>query len=200
MKRWDVIKLGLVMMVYAAAACVGLAFVYAGTEKIIEEREAADLRAAITELFPASDGFDDVSGNIMSGAKDVSFEKVYAIRRDGKIIGAALQSVTGSYGGPIKVLVGVNTEGVISRIRVLEHTDTPGLGANAAKSSYYVDKKRKITFFGQFENKQLGDGFEPGKDVVAITAATITSAAVSRAVKAAGEAALVWIEANGGTK
>ncbi|MDR2181902.1 MAG: FMN-binding protein [Treponema sp.] len=199
MKQWDVIKLGLVMMIYAAAACVGLAFVYAGTEKIIEEREAADLKAAITELFPSAGSFDDVSGKITGGAEGVSFEKAYAIRQDGGIIGVALQAVTGSYGGPIKVLVGVNTEGVISRVRVLEHTDTPGLGANAAKSAYYVDKKRKITFYDQFENKPIGDGFEPKKDVIAITAATITSAAVSRAVKAAGEAALAWIEANGGT-
>jgi electron transport complex protein RnfG len=191
--KGETLKLGLVMMLYAVAACVGLAFVYAGTEKIIEARAASDLQDTISELFSDFDEFKDISGAMSSGTEGVSFEKAYAINKNGKTIGAALQTVTGSYGGSIKVLVGVNNDGTISRIRILEHSDTPGLGANAAKSSYYVNKKQKITFYDQFDNKSIGDAFEPKKDVIAITAATITSSAVSRAVKAAGEAAQLWL-------
>jgi len=42
----------------------------------------------------------------------------------------------------------------------------------------------------------VGDPFEPKNDVVAITAATITSRAVADSVKAAGLAASAWLAAH----
>ncbi|MDR1388453.1 MAG: FMN-binding protein [Treponema sp.] len=197
MKMMDAFKLGSVLTVYAVAACVGLAFVYAGTEKIIEERAAADLKEAIAGLFPDSDQFDDISGGIKSVSPSVSFESAYAVKKDGAIVGVALQAVTGSYGGAIAVLTGVKAQGTISRIRVMRHSDTPGLGANAAKSAFYVDRSRGITFAGQFEGKKVSDSFTAKQDVAAISAATITSSAVALAVKTAGESALVWLKENG---
>jgi electron transport complex protein RnfG len=77
-------------------------------------------------------------------------------------------------------------DGRIAGVRILEHKDTPGLGAKAASLSYYVDKEAGITFFGQFAGKSVNDPFDPKNDVIAITATTITSAAVSKAVQAAG--------------
>ncbi|MDR0599173.1 MAG: FMN-binding protein [Treponema sp.] len=203
MKLWGIVKLGLVLMIYAAAACVGLAFVYAGTQATIEKRTQADLETALKELFPGADGFEAITaaapgGVIVSADPGVSFEGEYAIKRGGKLVGAALRASGGSYGGPIKVLVGVNAGGTISRIKIMEHADTPGLGANAGKANYYVDKASGLTFYGQFSGKSVLDPFEPKDDIIAITAATITSRAVSRVVKAAGTAAFQWLAINGG--
>ena len=196
MKKWETIKLGLVLMTYAAAACVGLAFVYAKTKAAIDIQETANLEAAIKELFPDADSFKELNG-IMSPDSAVTFENQYSITRGGALIGAAIQASTGSYGGPIKALVGVNADGTISRIKIMSHTDTPGLGANAASDRYFVDKKAGITFYGQFAGKKVSDPFEPKNDVDAITAATITSSAVSRAVRAAGRSAHAWLIAEG---
>ncbi|MDR2552586.1 MAG: FMN-binding protein [Treponema sp.] len=196
MKVWDTAKLGLVLMLYAAAACVGLAFVYTGTRDTIEERSRLDLEAALKELFPGADGFEDISGAMAGPDGGTGFEKEYAVSRGGNLIGAAIQASGGSYGGPITVLVGIKTEGRISRVRIMSHSDTPGLGANAASPSYYVDKESRTTFYGQFTDKAVNDPFEPKNDVIAITASTITSRAVSRIVKTAGEAAARWLAAN----
>jgi electron transport complex protein RnfG len=198
MKFRDILKLGLVLMIYAAAACVGLAFVYSATAKTIEQRNRADQEAALKEIFPTADDFEDITGTITSSDPAVAFESEWAAWQNGVLVGAALQAVGGSYGGPIKILVGVSASGEIGRIKVMEHSDTPGLGANAADPGYYVNEGQ--SFAGQFDGKPVSDPFEPKNDVIVITAATITSRAVSSAVKAAGIAAERWLGEQGAGK
>jgi electron transport complex protein RnfG len=197
MKVWSTIKLGLVLMVYAVAACVGLAFVYGKTKAEINRQEIANLEAAIKELFPDADSFTEITGTIISPDSGIPFENQYSVTRGGALIGAAIQASGGSYGGPIKVLVGVNADGTISRIKIMSHSDTPGLGALAVKPTYYVDKKEKITFYGQFAGKPVSSPFEPKNDIIAITASTITSRAVANVVRTAGRAAADWLVAEG---
>jgi electron transport complex protein RnfG len=185
------VKLGLVLACFAAAACVMLAFVYSGTAKIIARRQQTDLENSLKGLFSDADTFREVSDN-KSPDPSVSIESQYEALRDGKRIGAALQLSRASYGGPIKVLVGVGVDGKIAGIKILEHSDTPGLGANAASESYFVDRSRGITFYGQFAGKPVNDPFKVKDDVAAITASTITSSAVSALVKAAGIGTAAW--------
>jgi electron transport complex protein RnfG len=192
----NMLKLGITLALFATAACVGLAFVYTGTSETIAVRQQADLDAALRYLFPDADNFDPIA--IENADASVTFEQQYRVSKGGQITGAAIQASTASYGGAIKVLVGISADGTVARVRILEHADTPGLGANAASPRYYVDKQKNITFTGQFEGKQVSDSFEPKQDVQAITAATITSRAVSSLVKASGTAAITWFAQNGG--
>ncbi|MDR0998964.1 MAG: FMN-binding protein [Treponema sp.] len=189
----DILKLGLTLAIFSTVACVALAFVYTGTARIISQRQQADLDAALGELFPDADGFAEITGGLQSPDPAVSFEAAYEARKDSRPVGAALRVSRGSYGGPLKVLIGVSAEGRISGVRILEHQDTPGLGANAASPSYFVDRAGGITFTGQFTGKAVADPFEVKNDVEAITASTITSKAVADAVKAAGSAATNYL-------
>jgi electron transport complex protein RnfG len=189
----NILKLGLTLAIFSTAACVLLAFVYTGTSQIITQRQEADLKAALGEFFPQADNFTEITGTVQSPDPAVTFEAVYEARKDSRPIGAALRVSRGSYGGPLKALVGVNPDGRINGVRILEHQDTPGLGANAASPSYFVDRPRGITFTGQFAGKAASDPFEVKDDVAAITASTITSRAVADAVKAAGTAAANYL-------
>jgi electron transport complex protein RnfG len=193
----DMFKLGLILALYATAACVMLAFVYTGTAAIIAGRQQADLEAALRELFPGADSFNAVTG-IQSPDPLVTFEEGYEARRNGQTAGAVLRVSRGSYSGTIRILVGVGTDNRISGVKILEHQDTPGLGANAASPSYYVDRARGITFYGQFKDKSVTDPFEVKEDVQAITASTITSRAVADSVKAAGAGAAAWFASRAG--
>jgi electron transport complex protein RnfG len=74
----------------------------------------------------------------------------------------------------------------------MEHSETPGLGANAASHKYFVDKENGVTFHGQFIGKSVDHPFEVKNDVAAITASTITSKAVASSVKAAAVAVTDW--------
>jgi electron transport complex protein RnfG len=194
----NILKLGIVLTLYATVACVGLAFVYSATEKIIAQRQEADMKAALQELFPEADAFGLIAEPIPSSDSSIRFDSQYEVRRGDVLAGVALRSSGPSYGGPITALVGVKSDGSIGGVKILEHADTPGLGANAASPSYFVDKAAEITFYGQFAGKSVSDPFEAKNDVAAITASTITSRAVSRLVKVSGAAALGWMDKNRG--
>jgi len=197
----NMVKLGFIMAIYATVACVSIAFVYAGTQKVIAERQKADLEAALKDLFPQGEAFEEVTGTLQNSDSSISFKNEYVIKQGGAPIGMAVRAVGASYGGPVTVLVGVGTDGKIAGVKVLENKDTPGLGANAANPSYFVDRASGITFYGQFKGKSLSDPFEVKGDVIAITASTITSKAVTRVVKTAGQAAGTWLAAQtGGSK
>lgn len=185
-------KLGLILAAFAAAACIMLAFVYNGTSSIIAQRQQADLEAALKELFPDADKFEKIDG-VTSSDDTVTIEDSYAAYKNNTVMGAALRVSRASYNGPIKSMVGVSANGYITGVKIMAHTDTPGLGANAASSSYFVDRANGITFYGQFTDKKITDPFIVKDDVIAITASTVTSRAVSLSVKAAGLAVHEWL-------
>jgi electron transport complex protein RnfG len=188
----SMIKLGLVLALFATAACVMLAFVYSGTQNIIAQHQAEGLGKALADLFNEADLFLELDV-IESPDRAVAIERVYKAMKGDTIEGLALILSRASYSGPIKTMVGVSSSGYITGVKILEHSDTPGLGANAASSKYFVDKANGITFYGQFAGKKVNDPFEVKKDVVIITASTITSRAVAESVRAAGLAAATWI-------
>ncbi|MCL2831819.1 MAG: FMN-binding protein [Treponema sp.] len=195
------LKLGLILAAYSAAACVGLAFVYSATSEIISRRQAADLDSSLRELFPEAENFVPITDikiadpmvTITGDPANPENTGAFAVLKNNNTIGVALKVSRASYGGPIIILVGTGTDGRIRGVKILEHSDTPGLGANAASKTYFVDRANGIRYYEQFKGKAVGDSFVPRQDVAGITAATITSAAVSLSVKAAGTASMDWI-------
>ena len=185
-------KLGLILVAFAAVACVGLTFVYAATEKQIALNAGAQLKESLKELFADAEEFAPTQ--LDSPDPAVAFVEAYEAKRGGAPMGVAIKASGASYGGPTILLVGVGLDRRIVGVRVLANVDTPGLGANAASPTSYVDKVAKVTFPGQFTGKSLSDAFEVKKDIQAITAATITSRSLTKIVKAAGAAAGTWLE------
>jgi electron transport complex protein RnfG len=202
-------KLGIILALYSAVAGVGLAFVYDGTAKIIAQRQQEDLEHALQDLFNDADSFKPITDIRIpapgTGEPQVIIEGednnpnntgAFVAMKNGQIIGVALRTSRASYSGPIKILTGVGADGKIKGVMILENTDTPGLGANASSTQYYVDRAKGIHFYEQFTGKNVSDPFVPKQDVIVITAATITSRAVASSVKAAGEAASAWLLLN----
>ena len=199
----NMVKLGLVLGVFATAACVMLAFVYTGTKPAIDMNKKADTTKALQELFPGATFPDlDLSDeelaklaqSVTSPDTSVNIENVYRAEQNGRLAGAALRVSRGGYSGKITMIVGVSTDGIITGVKILDHTETPGLGANAKSPKYFVDRARGITFYGQFTGKSINDPFEVKGDVDVITASTITSRAVALSVKAAGVAVIAWFD------
>jgi electron transport complex protein RnfG len=87
----------------------------------------------------------------------------------------------------------VGADGNIVGVRILKDTDTPGLGAKAALPAFY-EQFAGMTADGTI--KVTKDGGE----VEAITAATITSRAVSLLVNVSGKAGKKWLDGEGAEK
>ena len=83
-------------------------------------------------------------------------------------------------GGKLTVLVGFSDEGTIKGYTVLDHAETPGLGA---KAGFWFQKGEKGDIIGKNPGEKELTVSKDGGDVDAITASTITSRAYTEAVK-----------------
>lgn len=126
---------------------------------------------------------DKVKQNDAKG-KELTYT-IYQIKdAQGKDLGAAVESTTGGFGGDLKVLVGFDPEGNILGYTLLEHAETPGLGAKADK---WFQKGQKGDIIGKNPAEPLTVSKDGGQ-VDAITASTITSRAFLLAVNNAYKA------------
>ena len=107
---------------------------------------------------------------------------IYQVKdAQGKDLGAAVESTTMGFGGDLKVMVGFDPEGTILGYTLLEHAETPGLGAKADK---WFQKGEKGDIVGKSPAEPLTVSKDGGQ-VDAITASTITSRAFLLAVNKA---------------
>ncbi len=120
---------------------------------------------------------DTVKQNDAKG-KELTYIIYQTKDAQGQDLGAAVESTTGGFGGDLKVLVGFNPEGTILGYTLLEHAETPGLGAKADK---WFQKGEKGDIIGKNPAEALTVSKDGGQ-VDAITASTITSRAFLLAV------------------
>lgn len=94
---------------------------------------------------------------------------------------ALLPVVAKGYSGPIKLIVGMNTDGSISGIRVISHRETPGFGA-----AVHHDKSDWLKIFRnaslQTQSERDWDIGRDGGKFDQLSGATITSRAVINTV------------------
>lgn len=190
----NIVKLGLILAIFAVGACASLAVVYSVTKPQIEAQDQIALTASLKEVFPDGEIFEDISSSVVSSDPEIIFQNAMLVKSAEVPLGVAIKASGASYGGKATLLVGVRLNRSIAGVRVLELNDTAGLGANAKNEGYFVKKAEKVTFPGQFAGKFITDAFEVKKDVIAITASTITSKSLTRIIKNAAESAALWLE------
>ena len=114
--------------------------------------------------------------------KTVGENEYYEASTDGKIAGYIFTTSANGYGGEVKVMTAVLPDKTVKSIEILDvSNETPGLGQNAKKESFYTQFSGKAN--GVTVVKSGADG--ENNEVNAITGATITSKAVTKAVNEA---------------
>ena len=160
----------IVLTLIAVVAGLALGYVNSVTAGPIEEIKAQQLSEGIKAVLAADELKVEEPDTLDDGS---------VIYRTDK--GVAVQATDpNGFGGKLTVLVGFNAEGLIQGYRVLETSETPGLGAKAGE---WFQKGQK----GDIIGKQAGNlkVTKDGGEVDAITASTITSRAFLRCVNAA---------------
>ena len=113
--------------------------------------------------------------NIRKKKDKVKYYEVYD--KVDNLIGYVLSLKAVGYSGDILLLVGFSLKGEIKGIKILEHQETPGLGANITKD----------WFQDQFRGKTLDDlkvvKQEDEKYILSVTGATISSEAVTDIIR-----------------
>ena len=109
---------------------------------------------------------------------------VAALDESGNTIGHVVVNSAKGYGGDVSVMTAVNPSGEVLSVAILDVSgETPGLGQNAAKEAFYSQFKGKKEGINLLKNGADADKNE----IDAVTGATITSRAVTKAVNEALE-------------
>ena len=185
MKKLESSLTNMVLVLTGVAVVMGgiLAFVNHLTEGPISDQKEKVLANGIKTVMVCNDlvvaKTDEVKQNV--DGKELTYI-IYQVKdAQGQDLGAAVESTTMGFGGDLKVLVGFNPEGTILGYTLLEHTETPGLGA---KADQWFQKGQKGDIIGKDPKDPLTVSKDGGQ-VDAITASTITSRAFLKAVNQA---------------
>ena len=189
MKKLESSLTNMVLVLTGVAVIMGgiLAFVNHLTEGPISEQKEKILADGIKAVMVCDNltvaKTDEVRQNDEKGKEMLYI--IYQVKdAQGNDLGAAVQSTTMGFGGDLKVLVGFDPEGKILGYTLLEHAETPGLGAKADK---WFQKDQKGDIIGKSPAEPLVVSKDGGQ-VDAITASTITSRAFLKAVNNAYKA------------
>lgn len=177
----DILKLAVVLTVIAAVAGGALAYVYEITKEPIAEVKRQAKLAALKKVLPME--FDNAPDSdvitIDAGVdkKGKPIQKTFNIaRKGGAVVGVAFEVVApDGYSGNITTMVGINGEGAVQGIEVLNHAETPGLG------DFYV----RAVFTDQAKGKTVNDDWRAKKDGGAFdtnAGATVTPRAILASV------------------
>jgi NosR/NirI family nitrous oxide reductase transcriptional regulator len=139
----------------------------------------AEFEQQLAYLFPEAATFTEKEGS-------PPHYKAYGPAVDGEepeLLGLVfwtteLDPLERGYDGPIQMLVGMDTRGILTRIIVTDHREPYG---------YFSVELPE--FSEQFEAKDIRDRFRYGEDIDAISRATITITSASRAVRNSGRRA-----------
>jgi electron transport complex protein RnfG len=137
--------------------------VHSLTEKRIEGVENSKMARLLSEIFASAD-FREENGIYLAVS-----------RENGELLGYIARAEGRGYGGTITLLVGVTIDGRVKKVRVLSHSETPGLGARIAEED----------FLSQFENRTVDKVLlrREGGEIDAVSGATISSRGVVNAVR-----------------
>jgi electron transport complex protein RnfG len=112
---------------------------------------------------------------IAAGADTV---ECYRGRMGEAYVGVAFPVIApNGYSGEIEIMVGVDTAGVVQGIAILQHRETPGLGAKIETEDFRNLYKNK-----SLSDPEVWDVTKDGGTFRQITGATISSRAVTHAV------------------
>ncbi|NCF14340.1 MAG: electron transport complex subunit RsxG [Gammaproteobacteria bacterium] len=183
-----VLKSGITLAVIAAI-CTALV---ASTYQLTHERIAANEQAWLEQsLQPALSGLFFDSGvsesrvtipapHALPGSEDAVIYRVYS--GDTPVAALFVVSARDGYAGAIRLLIGVDIDGVVTGVHVLSHRETPGLGDRIEST--------KSDWVKQFDGRSLTDpqasGWKirrDGGEFDQLTGASVTPRAIIKAIR-----------------
>lgn len=173
-----IVSLGLILFTITAITGLLLGFVHGITAGPIQKTQERLKTEALAGALPEADSFSPLE--IVPGSNEM-IREVQEGKNGDEWVGNCISVTTKGYAGPIEIVVGITSAGELRAIRILNQSETPGLGAKAPLPP----------FSGQFDNKKVekmtvvkSPPAAPDQ-IQAISGATITSEAVTTGVNAA---------------
>lgn len=187
------LQMVLSVAVVCAVSAGGLALTYAVTADRIAEQNRAAQAAALREAVPGAEEFEAVGDEVLAEAQDAAGEvpvySVFAATAGGAQVGWGVEVGPRGYGGPIRMVVGLDRDGKVTGISIVAMNETPGLGTQIVE---------KESFLEQFIGMESETAEEALKNADMITGATKSSRGARHGVEAATLVYNEVLESQGG--
>jgi electron transport complex protein RnfG len=167
-KMKNFVRMSFTLFVVCVVAGSLLAVVNRATKDRIAENAIRETESALKEVFPSATDF-----------REEVKDKLWDAYNDGEKIGAVLKTSTQGYGGIIEIMLGVDNQNRVSEVKIVKHSETPGLGSKIVLDSF-LDQFKEKTAEEIFLKRDNQSG-----TIDAITAATISSRAVTNQIRKA---------------
>ena len=144
------------------------------------ERKTAEAIQKVMSDMDGSPATVDVTDEMAAAASGAgaSVTEAYEAQAGGSTIGYALKIVSSGSQGNIEMMVGIDTEGVVTGVSIVSNSETAGIGSRVMANENGV--------LDQFQGKSAADGtLTVGSNVTAITGATVSTRGVTTGVNAA---------------
>jgi Na+-translocating ferredoxin:NAD+ oxidoreductase subunit G len=161
----EVLKLSITLAVVGLVAAALLTGVNNVTAPIIIERQLAEYRQALELFFPEVESFESQQ------LGEDKFDLVYD--SSDRLIGVMSTVGQQGYDGTILYNLALDGEGKIVGLRIISHSETPGVG----------DVITTESFQDQFIGKGYDDPLTAGEDVDTVSGATISSSAMITSIR-----------------
>jgi len=161
----EIARFSTVLFLICSVSAGMLAFIYSIAEpRIIEQRRLEEKRA-IEEVLPETP-------EVIEKAQEEDLVFYKAKDAKGNLIAYVFIAQAYGYSSDIRIVVSLSPRGNIIAVKILEHSETPGIGSGITGGD----------FLNQFKNKNITEQFDT------ITGATISSTAVIDSIKEGSEA------------
>ncbi len=186
----ETLTVSLKLFLITAITALLLAVVNKVTTPIIEKNNETLKVASKQEVLPFAKEFilsetpKEVKGDVTIDELSVGLDQ-----KGGSVLGYVITATSPKgYGGDIKVMTGIDKDLKVVKVKIMQSSETAGLGANASKPQF-IDQ-----FIGADATLAVVKGEAKTGEISAIASATVTSKAVTSCVNAALEVAKIKSE------
>ena len=186
----NIIKNTLILTAITLVAGILLGLVYEITKEPIALAKEAAKKEAYQQVMADADAFDglELIDEAIKEVKDTvessgcTINEVVEAKSNGETVGYVVTTTTSEgYGGEIQISVGMLTDGTVNGVAILSIGETAGLGMKATEEDFYSQYAGKnVEFFSVTKTGASSDN-----EIDALSGATITSNAMTKAVNSA---------------
>lgn len=146
------------------------------TKPLIDQRAIEEANAARKAVLPDGDSFTQAQADTLCTSTDGSARVTEVYTADNGS-GTVFTVVTKSFGGDLTMMVGVDSTGAVTGVKVTAHADTPGVGTKDQDPDYLAQYQGRTALTS--EDVKSEDGFSY------ISGASVSGTAIHKGVYAA---------------
>jgi len=168
------------------AICLVVAALLGGVNAVTADRieaiNKANTEASLKAVAPAADEFAPVELTAAASANGAKLTEAYEVKVGGEGAGYAFKVVASGSQGNIEMIVGVDADNAVTGVSIVSNKETSGIGSKVMDNNPLPSGTGVLD---QFVGMTGAGSLAVGKNVDAISGATVSSKGVTKGVNAA---------------